>query len=103
MDQQNYQASFTVKQRPESFRWYQPRVGLVDGQPGGQFGSIERCLHRTLWRTSATIKLIEVVPDRKIVWQVLDCYLHFLKDKTEWKDTTIVWEFHGMRKARKFK
>ena len=35
------------------------------------------------------IELIEVVPDKKVVWQVLENYFKFTKDQTEWKDTTI--------------
>ena len=28
----------------------------------------------------------------KVVWQVTDCNLHFVNDKKEWKDTSVVWE-----------
>ncbi|MEP7110763.1 MAG: hypothetical protein ABI760_22405 [Ferruginibacter sp.] len=28
----------------------------------------------------------------KIVWHVTDCFLHWLKDKTEWKNTDVVFE-----------
>jgi uncharacterized protein YndB with AHSA1/START domain len=35
------------------------------------------------------MKLIEVVPEKKVVWLVLDNYFSFTKDKSEWKDTTI--------------
>ncbi len=31
--------------------------------------------------TFATFQVIEVVPNKKIVWQVIDCYLDWLKDK----------------------
>ncbi len=34
-----------------------------------------------------------MIPGKKIVWLTTDCNLHFLKDKKEWKDTQIVWEF----------
>jgi len=42
--------------------------------------------------TFITIKIIELVPDKKILWHVIDCNKHWLKDKKEWKDTKISWE-----------
>lgn len=42
--------------------------------------------------TFITLKIVELVPDKKILWQVIDCYKHWLKDKKEWQDTKISWE-----------
>jgi len=36
--------------------------------------------------------VVEMVPYKKIVWQVIDCYLHWLNDKHEWNNTTLAWE-----------
>jgi hypothetical protein len=38
------------------------------------------------------IKLIEVIPDKKVVWLVLDNYFKFTKDKSEWIDTKIIFD-----------
>lgn len=41
---------------------------------------------------ACTIKLIEVTPDKKVVWEVLENYFKFTKDTTEWTGTTISFE-----------
>ena len=38
------------------------------------------------------IKLVEVVPGKKVVWQVLDNYFKLTKDKSEWKGTKVVFD-----------
>ncbi|HWZ21329.1 MAG TPA: hypothetical protein VNW06_01675 [Cytophagaceae bacterium] len=38
------------------------------------------------------LKLIEVIPEKKVVWFVMDNYFKFTKDTSEWKGTKISFE-----------
>jgi len=42
--------------------------------------------------TWKTFKIIEFVPDKKVMWLVTDCYLPWNNDKKEWKGTKISFE-----------
>jgi hypothetical protein len=37
-------------------------------------------------------KLVEVVPEKRVVWLVLDASLNFTEDKDEWKGTKVVFD-----------
>lgn len=37
------------------------------------------------------IKIVEMIPNQKVVWLVLDNYFKFTKDKSEWKDTKMIF------------
>lgn len=42
--------------------------------------------------TFVNFKVTEVVPNKRVVWLVTDCNLHWIEDKTEWKNTEVIWD-----------
>ena len=42
--------------------------------------------------TFVDFKIPDAHPDSRIVWHVVNCHLHFLKDKTEWNGTSVAWD-----------
>jgi hypothetical protein len=49
------------------------------------------------------MKIMEFVPEKKVVWLVLDNHFNFTKDRNEWKGTTISFDISrksGMTEVR---
>ena len=46
----------------------------------------------TFGETFIKLKVIELVNNYKVVWEVTDCYKHFLNNKKEWVGTTIQFD-----------
>jgi uncharacterized protein YndB with AHSA1/START domain len=93
MENQSFTASFLVDQTPEEAfaainnvrGWWSEEIeGRTDelGEFKYRYQDIHRC----------TIKITELVPGNKVVWHVVDNHFNFVKDKSEWKDTDIVFE-----------
>jgi uncharacterized protein YndB with AHSA1/START domain len=62
----------------------------------GEFEYRYRDVHR------CTIKITELVPGKKVVWHVLDNDFNFVKDKSEWKGTDLVFEIAKKATKPKF-
>ena len=93
MNNQDYNATLTVSNTPkEAFDainrvsdWWTANLEGSTKNPGDVF-----TLH---WGDSfVTIKLVEAVPGKKVLWQVTDCDLKWLDDKKEWRDTKMDFE-----------
>ncbi len=48
---------------------------------------------------SFVIKIVDLVPDKKITWLVTDCNLTWVKDKKEWQGTKINFEIFTKGKS----
>ncbi len=94
MNNQNFTAAISVDQTPkEAFTailnvrgWWSENIEGSTDKLGEEFTYSYKDVHR------CRMKLIEVVPDKKAVWLVLDNYFDFTQDKSEWKGTKIVFE-----------
>ena len=99
MSDRNYTTSFTVDQSPEEVFdainnvrgwWSQAIEGSTD-KLGAEFKYHYQDVHR------CTFKITGFVPGKKVVWHVLDNYFNFVKDKSEWKGTDVVFEIARKR------
>jgi len=43
--------------------------------------------------TWVTCRVVDAVADKRLEWEITDCHLPWLADKTEWKNTNLIWEF----------
>jgi hypothetical protein len=91
---QNYTATFTVDQTPgEAFDainnvrgWWSGNIEGRTDKLGGEFTYRYEDVHYSKQ------KIAELIPGKKVVWFVLDSYLSFVKDKTEWNGTKVIFE-----------
>lgn len=66
--------------------WWSEEIEGRTDKPQSEFNYHYEDVHRS------KMKIMEWVPNEKIVWLVLDNYFKFTKDKTEWKDTKIIFD-----------
>lgn len=94
MTTDSYTTAFTVDQSPEEvFKaivdmrgWWSQNIDGYTGLLGASFKYRFQDVHR------CTLKTAELEPGRKVRWHVVDNDFNFIADKSEWKDTDIVFE-----------
>jgi Activator of Hsp90 ATPase homolog 1-like protein len=94
MSSQNFTTAFLVDQTPDQAfaaitdvrGWWSGEIEGRTDAPGEEFTYRYQDVHYTKQRIS------ELVPGRKVVWQIVDAYLNFTDDPHEWTGTEVVFE-----------
>jgi hypothetical protein len=94
MNAKSYTTSFTVDQSPEEVfdavnnvrGWWSGEIDGSTDKLGASFQYRYKDIHRS------TQEITEFVPGKKVVWHISDAELNFVKDKTEWNGTDVVFE-----------
>ena len=94
MTNQDFTTTFSVEQSPEKVfnaitnvrGWWSEEIEGATDKLGAEFIYHYEDVHR------CKMKITEFVPGERIVWLVLDNYFNFTEDKTEWKDTQVIFE-----------
>ena len=93
MQPKDYQCSITA---PVSAEEALESISQVSGWWAKQFEGYSESLHDVFTvrfgKTYVTFEITELVPNKRVVWYVSDCNLHWIGNKTEWTGTSIIWE-----------
>jgi hypothetical protein len=92
MTNQNFSTTLSVDRTPqEAFDainnvrgWWSKEIEGSTNKLGDEFTYQYKDVH------SCKMKLIEVIPNNKVVWVVLYNYFNFSEDKSEWKGTKVI-------------
>ena len=94
MENQDFTTTLIVDQSPEKVfnainnvrGWWSEEIEGNTSKLNDEFSYHFEDVHR------CKIKLIEVVPNKKVVWLILDNYFKFTKDASEWKGTKVIFD-----------
>jgi hypothetical protein len=90
----DFTATFTVNQTPDEV------FAAINNVRGWWSGEIEGCTDKLgeVWTDRyqdihrSTQEITEFVPGRRVVWHVMDGFLNFTEDRTEWTGTDIAFD-----------
>lgn len=94
MSNQNYTANISVDQTPEKAfdairnvrGWWSEAITGSTDKVGDEFNYHYQKLH------NCTMKLIELLPGKRVAWQVTKNYFSFTEDRTEWMGTKVIFD-----------
>jgi hypothetical protein len=94
MNDASFTATFAVDQTPEEAfaaithvrGWWSEEIDGSTDRLGDEFTFHYEDVHRSKQ------KITESIPGKRVVWHVLDSYLNFTQDKTEWTGTDIAFD-----------
>lgn len=90
----DFTTSFSVRKTPqEAFEaitnvrgWWSEDITGGTAKVGDVFDYRFKDIHRT------KMEVIEATPGRRVVWHVLDNFFSFTANRTEWKETRVVFD-----------
>ncbi len=94
MKKKNFTTTISVDQTPEEAfaainnvrAWWSGEIEGDTDKLGAEFTYRYKDVHRSKQ------KITEFIPGKKVVWHVLESYLSFVEDKSEWNDTDIIFD-----------
>jgi hypothetical protein len=94
MTKQDYTATITVDQSQkkafDAIRnvrgWWSEEIKGRTEEFGDEFNYHYQDVHR------CAMKLVELVPEKRVVWLTTGNFFSFTEDKTEWKNTKVVFD-----------
>lgn len=94
MKTKNFTASFQVDETPKKVfgaiinvrSWWSEEIEGSTNKLNDEFNYHYQDVH------ICRMKLVEVVPNKKVAWKVLSNYFNFTKDKNEWTGDKIIFE-----------
>ncbi len=94
MKTEDFSTTFSVDQSPKDVfgavnnvrGWWSERIDGNTDQINEEFKYQRKEVHK------CTMKIIELVPNKKVVWRVLYNYFDFTKDENEWTGTTVEFD-----------